>query len=77
MLRVVKRDKKKREEEDRARAIRQKTKGGKEIIVYANAKAIDRKLLPSTSREQPGQYTSSEVHDRKCCRTNYPRNDRI
>ena len=54
MLRVVKRDKKKREEEDRARAIRQKIEGGREIIVYVNAKAVDRKLLPITSREQPG-----------------------
>ena len=33
-------------EEERVRVIRQKIKGGKEIIVYANMRVIDRKLGP-------------------------------
>ncbi len=42
---MAKRDKEEREEE-RARVIRQKIEGGKDITIYVNAKAIDRKLLP-------------------------------
>jgi hypothetical protein len=33
-------------EEERARVIRQKIEGGKEITVYVNTRAIDRKLGP-------------------------------
>ena len=66
--RVAKRDK----EEERARVIRQKIEEGKEITVYVNTRAIDRKLghikLDVNSRDS----ISSEVDDRKCCWTNYP-----
>ncbi len=66
--RVAKRDK----EEERARVIRQKIEEGKEITVYVNTRAIDRKLghikLDVNSRDS----ILSEVDDRKCCWTNYP-----
>jgi len=65
---VAKRDK----EEERARVIRQKIEEGKEITVYVNTRAIDRKLghikLDVNSRDS----ILSEVDDRKCCWTNYP-----
>ena len=48
--RVVKRDREERSrverEEETARVIRQKIEGGKEITVYVNTRAIDRKLGP-------------------------------
>jgi len=80
---MAKRDREERSrverEEERARVIRQKIEGGKEITVYVNTRAIDRKLgnikLDVNSRDSV--YTSSEIDDRKCCRTNYPRNDHI
>jgi hypothetical protein len=48
--RVAKRDREERSrverEEERERVIRQKIEGGKEITVYVNTRAIDRKLGP-------------------------------
>jgi hypothetical protein len=79
--RVAKRDREERSrverEEESERVIRQKIEGGKEITIYVNAWAIDRKLGHIKLVVQQRQYTSSEVDDRKCCRTNYPRNDHI
>ena len=63
--------------EERARVIRQKIEGGKEITVYVNTRAIGRKLGPIKLDVNSRDNNSSEVDVGKCCRTNYPRNDHI